>query len=622
MAYEQVFLQTLIYLTAAVVAILVGKRLGLGAVLGYLIAGAAIGPGGLHLIGHEGQEVAHFAEFGVVVMLFLIGLELQPLMLWRMRKQIMGLGSLQVGLCALAIGGIVMATGVTWKPSLAIGLILAMSSTAIVLQTLAEKGLLKTEAGQNSFSVLLFQDIAVIPILALLPLLGTQAARDARQGGSDAWMAHWPGWAQALVTFGAVVFIIAVGRVAMRHVFQAIAKTRQREAFTGTALLVVIGVALLMTKVGLSPALGAFVAGVVLASSEYRHELESDLEPFKGLLLGIFFLGVGAGIDFKFIGGHPLLVVGGALGLIFVKGAILYVLSLFQGLKGRQSLLFAASIAAGGEFAFVLITLALYSGIFPVDTGRALVAIVAISMALTPILILGARWIISRKISQPVEREHDVTDEGNPVIICGFGRYGHAVGRLLRSRGFGCTVLDNDSDQVELLRQLGIPVFYGDANRPEILSIAGARQAKVLVIALKDVSTTLAIVEAARRHHPHLEIYLRAHSRTEAYSYLAAGEDHIYRETMDSSLRMGVDILRKLGISPHAARRTAKAYFRRDEEMVRTMAAHRDADDREFANVAKEAVRSLDELLRSDIANLTRESNTAPDDKKRGPAGI
>lgn len=609
MAFENVFLQAVIYLTAAVVAILLGKRLGLGAVLGYLIAGAAIGPWGFDLIGNDSQQVAHFAEFGVVVMLFLIGLELQPMMLWRMRRQIVGLGSMQVVCCALAVGAAAMALGLPWKPSLAIGLILAMSSTAIVLQTLAEKGLLRTEPGQNAFSVLLFQDMAVIPILALLPLLGNGGTHDNGHARADAWMASWPGWAQALVTFGAVVLIIAIGRVAMRHVFHAIAKTHQREAFTGAALLVVIGVALLMTKVGLSPALGAFVAGVVLASSEYRHELESDLEPFKGLLLGVFFLGVGAGIDFGYIGSNPGLVIGGAVGLIVIKGAILHALSLFNGLNSRQSLLFAASIAAGGEFAFVLITLSLSSGVFSADTGRALVAIVALSMAATPLMILLAKSVIARKLSDREERPHDVTDEGNPVIICGFGRYGHAVGRLVRLRGFGCTVLDNDSDQVELLRQLGIPVFYGDANRADILEIAGAARAKVLVIALKDETATTTIIENARRHHPHLQIYIRAHSRTEAYSFIAAGEEHIYRETMDSSLRMGVDILRQLGVPRHAANRAAKAYFQRDEEMVKAMAKHRNIADGEYVSVARDAVRSLDELLRSDLESRSKPSS-------------
>lgn len=601
MAFEQAFQQAFIYLASAVIAVLLGKRLGMGAVLGYLIIGAAIGPWGFHLIGHEGEQITHFAEFGVVVMLFLIGLELQPAMLWKMRHQLIGLGSLQVILCTLAITGAVMALGLTWQSALAVGFVLAMSSTAIVLQTLAEKGLLHTEAGQNSFAVLLFQDIAVIPIIALLPLLGTGAAAADAHGASNAWMAHWPGWARALATLGAVALIIAMGRIGMRYVFRAIANTRQREAFTGAALLLVIGVALLMTKVGMSPALGAFVAGVVLANSEYRHELESDLEPFKGLLLGLFFLGVGAGIDFGYIRDHLLLVIGGAVGLILVKGAILYGLSWMKGSRCTSALLFAASIAAGGEFAFVLITLSLSAGVFHPEVGRAAVAIVALSMATTPLLIVAAqRSITCKPASAKPERKSDATDEGNPVIICGFGRFGHAVGRLLRSRGYGCTVLDHDTDQVELLRTLGVPIFYGDASRPELLTIAGAANAKILVIALKDADTTLQIVENARRHHPHLKILVRAYSRVEAYEYLKIGEELIYRDTLDSSLRLGGDVLRMLGESEEAAERATRLYRERDELMVRDMAHHRE-DSKEFFSAAQEAHRSLDELMRSDI---------------------
>jgi len=410
-----------------------------------------------------------------------------------------------------------------------------------------------------------------------------------------------PGWAQALATLGAVALIIAVGRVGMRYAFQAIARTRQREAFTGAALLLVIGVALLMTKVGMSPALGAFVAGVVLANSEYRHELESDLEPFKGLLLGLFFLGVGAGINFGYIRDHLLLVVGGALGLILVKGAILYGLSWLKGNRCTAALLFSASLAAGGEFAFVLITLSVSAGVFGPEIERAAVAIVALSMASTPLLILAAqRSVTCKPDPSKTERESDAADEGNPVIICGFGRFGHAVGRLLRSRGFGCTVLDHDTDQVEVLRTIGVPIFYGDASRPELLTIAGAARAKLLVIALKDPETTLKIVDIARRHHPHLKIFVRAYSRVEAYDYLDAGEERIYRDTLDSSLRLAGDALRMLGESDEAAERATRLYRERDELMVREMAKHRHDDD-EFYSAAREAHRSLDELMRSDI---------------------
>ena len=356
-----------------------------------------------------------------------------------------------------------------------------------------------------------------------------------------------------------------------------------------------------MTKVGMSPALGTFVAGVVLANSEYRHELESDLEPFKGLLLGLFFLGVGAAIDFGYIRDHLLLVVGGAAGLILIKGWLLYGLSWVKGSRCRSALLFSAALAAGGEFAFVLITLSLSAGVFSPETGRAAVAIVALSMATTPLLILATQKSITCTPNPAKsERESDAADEGNPVIICGFGRFGHAVGRLLRSRGYGCTILDHDTDQVELLRTLGVPIFYGDASRPELLAIAGAANAKMLVIALKDSATTLKIVSNARRHHPHLKIFVRAYSRVQAYEFLDAGEEMIYRDTLDSSLRLGGDVLRMLGESAEAAERATQLYRERDEIMVRDMARHRH-DSKEFLSAAQEAHRSLDKLMRSDI---------------------
>lgn len=602
MAFEEAFQQAFLYLAAALAAVLIGKRLGLGAVLGYLVVGAAIGPCGLHWVGQEGEDVTHFAEFGVVVMLFLIGLELHPPMLWRMRRQVLGLGTAQVVLSALAIGGALLAFDFGWKTSLAAGLILAMSSTAIVLQTLAEKGLMKTEAGQNSFAVLLFQDVAVIPILALLPLLGTgsHGGADGHGHGSTAWLDGLAPWLRAIVTLGAVAVIVIVARTVMRRAFHAIAKTRQREAFTGAALALVIGVALLMTKVGLSPALGAFVAGMVLANSEYRHELESDLEPFKGLLLGLFFLGVGAGIDFSFIRENLALVLGGAAALVAIKGLLLFGIGSLQGSRPAPALLFSAALAPGGEFAFVLIAAALGVGALNDEIAPAMTAIVALSMAATPLLILGAERALVRetKTTGPA-READVEDDGHPVILCGFGRFGHAVGRLLRHRGIGCTVLDHDSDQVELLRKIGIPVFYGDASRAELLEAAGARRARVLVVALRDPAVTRRIVETARREFPHLKIFLRAHSRLEAYDYLDLGEDRIYRDTLDSSLRMGVDVMRTLGVPAYAAYRAARLYRQQDEAMVRNMARHRH-DQGEYYSQAREAIRSLDQLMRAE----------------------
>jgi len=602
MAFESVFFQAFIYLSAALVAVLVGRRLGLGAVLGYLIAGAAIGPWGTGWIGGGGSEqVTHFAEFGVVMMLFLVGLELRPTELWRMRREIFGLGSLQVIFSALALGGLATAFGFGWKPGLAIGLILAMSSTAIVLQCLSEKNLMRAESGQNAFAVLLFQDLAVIPIIALLPMLAPSGGTPGAHAAND-WMAGWPAWGRALTTLGAVVLIVVVARLATRPLFRAIARTRQREAFTAAALLMIIGIALLMTKVGLSAALGAFVAGVVLANSEYRHELETDLEPFKGLLLGLFFLGVGIGIDFGHIHRNLWTVVGLTAGLLVVKGVIIFTLARLKGSKCEPSLVVATALAGGGEFAFVLINLAGGLGVFSETFSKTLVAGVAMSMATTPLLILLSHRFTSRRAAPAAsQRESDVKDEGAPVIICGFGRFGHAVGRLLRTQGFKCTVLDNDPDQIDTLRNIGIPVFFGDAARPDLLATAGAAHAKILVIALKDTATTLKITATAKKHFPHLTIFVRAYGRTEAYELIEAGQEHIYRDTIDSSLTLGADVLRALGIPAYTAYRAAKIYKRNDEAAVRVMALHRH-DREKFLSVARESVRTFENLMKSDLS--------------------
>ena len=601
MAFESFFAQAFLYLSAALVAVLVGKRLGMGAVLGYLIAGALIGPWGLRWVGGESEQITHFAEFGVVMMLFLVGLELEPSHLWRMKRQIFGLGASQVVLSAVAIGGLAMAFGIGWKPALGIGLVLAMSSTAIVLQCLSERNLLRTEAGQNSFAVLLFQDLAVIPVMALLPLLAARQPAGETQGhGAAAWMAHWPGWAQALATVGAVALIVAIARLAVKPILRAIAKTRQREAFTAAALLLVISIALLMTKVGLSAALGTFVAGVVLANSDYRHELESDLEPFKGLLLGLFFLGVGTGIDFGHIAANWPAVLGCAAGLLLVKGGIIFSLARLRGSSCGPSLVFASALAAGGEFAFVLIALAGGAGVFSAEISRTLIAVVALTMGATPLLIMASHRFTARTATpKKEERESDVRDEGAPVIICGFGRFGHAIGRLLHTQGISSTVLDNDADQVETLRAIGFPVFYGDAGRPDLLMTAGAARAKILVVALKDRQTTLSIIATAKKHFPHLRIFIRAHSRVEAYEYLEAGEERIYRETLDSSLLMGADVLRSLGMPAYAAHRAAKLYRRADETFLRKMVAHRH-DRAAFLSAARESQVIYDSVMRAD----------------------
>lgn len=594
------FFQAFVFLAAAVISVPIAKRLGMGAVLGYLVAGVAIGPFGLALLGTDSQDILHFAEFGVVMMLFVVGLELEPSRLWRLRGALLGLGGLQVLGTAVAIGSAATAFGVAWRPALAAGFILAMSSTAIVLQSLTEKGLLKTEAGERSFAVLLFQDIAVIPLLALLPLLASAAAGAPAHGAAEhgtTWVETLPAWERALVTLGAVASIVAAGRWLLTPIFGAIARTRLQELFTAAALLLVVGITLLMTQVGLSPALGTFVAGVVLANSEYRHELESDIEPFKGLLLGLFFIAVGASVDFALVGERLLLVSGLVLGLVFVKFLVLLALGRAFRMRLDQNLLFALALAQGGEFCFVLLSFAVQNAILDGTSANVLVATVALSMAATPLLLLVHEKLLLPRMSRPARpaRDADQIDERGAVILAGFGAFGTIVGRLLVANRVPTTVLDFDPDHVDLLNRIGMKVFYGDASRLDLLRAAGAEDARLMVLSIGDRAKTLEIVATVRQHFPHLRILARAHTRQEAYDLLGAGVENVYRESLDSSLRMGVEALRMLGLRATQAHHAARTFRRHDERAVREQAQI--SDDREFFDSASRAIRSLEELL-------------------------
>ncbi len=611
---EGFFAQAFVYLLAAVIAVPVARRLGLGSVLGYLLAGVAIGPFGLGLVGQEGQDVMRFAEFGVVMMLFLVGLELEPTLLWRLRAPILGLGGLQVAGTAAAVTALSLPLGLSWQAGLAVGLTLAMSSTAIVLQTLNEKGLMKTSAGQNSFAVLLFQDLAVIPILAVFPLLaaGGAAAAGAHGGGhASTWTGDLPGWAQTLAVTATVGAVIAAGRFLVRPAFRFIARARLRELFTAAALLLVIAIALLMSKVGLSPALGTFLAGVVLANSEYRHELESDIEPFKGLLLGLFFIAVGASIDFALVASRPGQIAGLVAAVMVGKVLVLAGLGAAFRMGADQNLLFALGLSQVGEFAFVLLSFADTQGVLGRDVTSPLVAVVALTMALTPVVLALHERVIQRRVAtrERPARDADAVDEENPVIIAGFGRFGHIVGRLLRAQGVRPTVLDVDSDRVELLRRLGLKVFYGDASREDLLRAAGAAKASLLVLALDGPEKTLELVRLARAHFPHLTILARASDRADAYELLDAGVTHIYRDTLDTSLRMGVDALRLLGVRAYQANRAARMFRRHDEESVRMMAGLR-GDRARYINTARERIEDLERTLLDDLkdAGLERDA--------------
>jgi monovalent cation:proton antiporter-2 (CPA2) family protein len=607
--------QAFVYLSAAVVAVPIAKRLGLGSVLGYLIAGIVIGPFALGLVGEEGQDVMHFAEFGVVMMLFLIGLELQPALLWRMRGPILGTGGLQVAATSVIITGIGLSLGLPWQSAVVVGMTLALSSTAIVLQTLSEKGLLRTDSGQTIFSVLLFQDIAVIPMLAVFPLLalpGLRATAYDDHGETYTWVEGLVGWQATLVVLAAVLAVIVAGRYLVRPALRVIAGTRLRELFTAAALLLVIGITLLMQRVGLSPALGAFLAGVVLATSEYRHQLEGDIEPFKGLLLGLFFIAVGASMDFNLIGNDPVGIVGMAVALVVVKFLVLFAIGTIRRMGLDQRLMFSVNLAQGGEFAFVLFSFATQNGVIGTDLANPLIAAAAVTMALTPLLMVVNEKLVLPRVGtlEVEERDADEMEPACQVIMAGFGRFGHIVGRFLRANGVKPTVLEYDSDQVELLRKLGIKVFYGDASRPDLLKAAGAENAKILIIAVDDVESGDRIIETAKTHFPHLTLMSRASGRPEAYELIDHGVDHVYRETVDTSLRMGVDALRLLGRPAYSSHRAAQRFRRHDEESVRELGKMRH-DRKAYISAARERIHSLEELMLDELEQHIDEERDA-----------
>jgi monovalent cation:proton antiporter-2 (CPA2) family protein len=605
--------QALVFLASAVVMVPVAKKLGLGSVLGYLLAGMLIGPAFLGFVGSEGESILHFAEFGVVMMLFIIGLELQPALLWKMRHSIIGLGGLQVIVTTLVVFSAALFAGLAWQPSLAIGLTLSLSSTAIVLQTLQEKSLMKTGAGQSSFAVLLFQDIAVIPMLALFPVLATFPA-SASGAEETSLITGLPTWAQTLVILGAVATIILAGRFLVRPLFRVIAATRLREIFTASALLLVVGIAVLMTQVGLSPALGTFLAGVVLANSEYRHELESDIEPFKGLLLGLFFIAVGASIDFSLVGDRPLLIAGLVSGIIVLKGTVLFLLGKLFRLRFRDNWLFACALSQVGEFAFVLLSFSLQKGILPPEVTEIMMAVVAMSMALTPLLMLLYDRFIRKDEAQGGEvRDADTIHEFNPVIVAGFGDFGNTVGRFLRAHHIGMTILDNNPERVELLRRTGFKVYYGDASRMELLHAAGAGKAKLIIIAIEPAEKRLEMIETIKKHFPELRMLVRANNRFDAYDQMNAGMLHVYRETLDTALRMGVDVMKLLGYRAYSAQRANRTFRRLEESNLKKLASIKNMD--EYLSTESEKIEELERILQQDNTQFDAVLDTGWDEE-------
>ncbi|MEJ6479229.1 MAG: cation:proton antiporter [Octadecabacter sp.] len=577
-----------IFLIAGVIAVPIASRLGLGSVLGYLIAGILISPV-LALLHVDVVAIQHFAEFGVVMMLFLVGLELEPRLLWAMRARLLGLGGGQVGLTTMAVMAVAMALGQPWTVALAIGLVLALSSTAIVLQTLNEKGLMKSDGGQSSFSVLLFQDIAVIPMLALIPLLAMpdlmHATADAvaLDTGSDhgpglSLVAGLNGWQTAAMTVGAIAAVILGGSFLTGPIFRFVAAAKLRELFVATALMMVVGIALLMSLVGLSPALGTFLAGVVLANSEYRHELESDIDPFKGLLLGLFFMTVGAGINFGLLSEKLVITLALTFGLIALKIIVLLILGRIFKLQGSDKWLFGLGLAQAGEFGFVLLSFTVANNVIPTGVADQLLLVVALSMLLTPLLSILHDRVIVPRYAQTDDRTADEIEEENHIIIAGHGRVGGLVRRMLESVGYGATVIDYSSKQIDMIAKFGFRAYYGDATRPDLLHSAGIDAAKIFVVAIDGKEQITELVQYVHHTHPHVHIIARAIDRNHVYDLYAAGCRDIIRETYDSSLRMGRSSLEALGLSRDKCDQVSVAFDAADRKSLVEVAEHYDPD--------------------------------------------
>ncbi|WP_339896854.1 monovalent cation:proton antiporter-2 (CPA2) family protein [uncultured Gilvimarinus sp.] len=607
----------LIYLCAAIIAVPLAKRLGLGSVLGYLIAGVLIGPYALSLVGDQ-TDVMHVAEFGVVMMLFLIGLELQPARLWALRRPILGLGGLQVTLTAALLTVItVVVSDLSWKSALAIGLALALSSTAIVLQSMTERGLLKTPAGSNSFSVLLFQDVAIIPILALLPLLSSASGSPEAMTPDANFIARLSAPLRVMVSVATIAAVILAGRFLAAPVFRWLAQTDSREIFTAFALFIVVAITVLMQGVGLSPALGAFVAGVVLADCEYRHEIEVDIEPFKGLLLGLFFITVGASVNFDVLLDKPLLIALAVIGLIALKAAVLMLLALIFKMGVKRGLLFSLALAQGGEFAFVIVSAAGGMNVFTPEVGQTVTVIVALSMLISPLLLAAYEWFFSRAGQNKPEPAADTdiapTDH---VIIAGYGRFGQIVGRLLSAQGYRLTILDHSPGQVELVRRFGNKVYYGDASRSDLLRAAGGDEAAVLIVAVDEPDRAMRIVTTAQKHFPRLKILVRAIDRRHAYQLIAADVAGLRRETFHSALELGVDALKVLGQTEQAAERAGQLFEEHDEKSLRKLAKLW-GDDKSYGRAIRKNLDELRRVLQDDAGTTQAEDTEIPVSDKR-----
>jgi glutathione-regulated potassium-efflux system ancillary protein KefC/glutathione-regulated potassium-efflux system protein KefB len=598
-----VLVQAFVYLAVAAIAAPLAKRLGLGSVLGYLAAGVLIGPFALRLVGGI-EDVANVAQFGVVILLFLIGLEVQPSLLWRLRTAIFGIGSAQVAATTAAFFGAALALGLDWRPALAVGAILSMSSTAIVLQLLEERGLRRGKVGAAAFGVLLFQDLAVIPILALLPLLGGGPAPAAgAHGGGLSLLTGAPAWAKALAGLAAVAVVVVGGRYLTRPIFRSIARARLRESFTASALLIVVGAAIVMQAVGLSAALGAFLAGVVLADSEFRREVETDIEPFRGLLLGLFFVTVGAGLNLPLAISRPGQIGLILLGLMAGKAAVMFVVGRLFRLDWREAGTTAAALCQGGEFIFVLVGYAVSVRVLAADLAASLTAAVALSMAATPLVVIGWERLSRPRASHEAPPDNEFDEHEPQAVVAGYGRFGQIVARVLAVNGFRVSNLDASVEQIALLRRFGRRVYYGDAGRLDLLRAAGCETAQILVVAIDDRERAREIVTLARESFPHLTVLARAFDRRHAYELLNAGAHVTERETFEGGLAMAAEALRALGWRAYRAERATRLFRRHDERLFESLRPLW-GDEERYAVAQRESNPRMEDLLRADMARI------------------
>jgi CPA2 family monovalent cation:H+ antiporter-2/glutathione-regulated potassium-efflux system protein KefB len=599
-----ILFEAIIFLAGAILCVSIAKRLGLSSVIGYLLAGVLIGPYVLGFIGEEGQDILHFAEFGVVMMLFLIGLEIEPKNFWNMRKTILGMGGLQVGGTMLLSYLLFVGLGFDWKVSLVISMAVALSSTAIAMQTIKEKGLMDTTFGTSSFSILLFQDIIVIFMLGFIPLLAnSESATLSKNHGEQATLLEsLPMGFQTLAIILSVVLIIVAGKYLIVPMLRKVAKTDVRELLIAAALLIVFGISFLMEYVGISPALGAFLGGVVLSNSEFKHELESTLEPFKNLLLGLFFMAVGASINFIVIAKNPLTIGGVLITIIVLKALVLYITGAIFKLKLDQKLLLTFSLAQIGEFAFVLLSFAFGLNILSQDEMDMLLVITALSMSLTPIIgIINERFILPKiGTKESVKRPMDHIAKSQKIILVGFGHFGSTIGRFLRSHGVEATILDHDSNRVDFLRKMGFEVYYGDATRLDLLESAGIAEAKIIICATNKIGVSKAISKIVKEKYPYVEMMIRTKNRYDAYELLNLGHENIYRESLDTSLVLARDVLSKMGFRKYTLNSQVQNFKKYDEESLRRLASEPKREE-DYIFKARQELAQQEKFLNEDF---------------------